>query len=366
MDKDSKYMRMALEMAAKALDGTYPNPMVGAVILKKGRIIGKGYHPKAGADHAEIAAIKNSRGSLSGAEMYVTLEPCTHYGKTPPCVPSIIESGISRVVVATLDPNPITKGRGIKALRKAGISVEIGPCEAEAKRLNRKYIKYITTGLPYITAKLAQSLDGKTAARDGSSKWITSESARKYAKKMRSSYDAIVVGANTVVKDDPMLMGAEKNRPPFRVVLDSSLRLPEASRIVRSARATPLILGTTELAPKNRLKRFNGIDGVEVITVKSRKGKVSLRPFFKRLAEKGIVNILVEGGGELIGSLMDEALVDEWLIYIAPRILGGENTSVKGLGVPNIQSSLDLLDVTCEKIGDDILIKGLSCNGPAY
>ena len=200
-------MQLALKLAARTKDRTYPNPMVGAVIVRGGKVIGKGYHKRAGEDHAEIKAIKDASGKCAGATLYVTLEPCDHYGKTPPCTGAIIGSGIKRVVMAMKDPNPLNSGRGMKTLQRAGILVNSGLCEEEAAALNKKYIKFITGGVPYVTLKLAQSVDGKIAAADGTSKWITSEASRKFAKKMRSTFDAIMVGANTAIMDDPLLLG---------------------------------------------------------------------------------------------------------------------------------------------------------------
>ncbi|MBU0570861.1 MAG: bifunctional diaminohydroxyphosphoribosylaminopyrimidine deaminase/5-amino-6-(5-phosphoribosylamino)uracil reductase RibD [Candidatus Omnitrophica bacterium] len=362
MDDHVKYMRTALLLAAKAEDRTYPNPMVGAVIVAGGKIIGRGYHRKAGCDHAEIAAIKSVSGPLAGAEMFVTLEPCAHYGKTPPCAQVIIKSGIRKVNVAMLDPNPLVSGRGVKALRACGISVNTGLLRSRAYRLNRKYLKYITTGLPYVTVKLAQSIDGKIAARDGSSKWITCASSRKYVKKLRACFDAICVGANTVRADDPSLLaGTKRGRGISRIVVDSALRIPLSSNLVKTARSAPLIIGTTEFASAKRVEKFRNVKGVEVIVTKSKGGKVSLRAFLKKLGQKGIVNILVEGGGEIAGSFADEALADEWIFFIAPKIIGGDHASVKGKGVRSVMDVIKLKDVRWEGSGDDLIVRGREC-----
>ncbi len=362
-NKDMEYMRLALQLAAKATDKTSPNPMVGAVILKDGKIIGRGYHRKAGEDHAEIMAIKDAAGRSSGAEMFVTLEPCSNYGKTPPCVPVIIESGIKKVNIAMRDPNPVNAGRGIKSLRAAGISVKVGLCGDGARGLNRKYIKYITTGYPYVTVKLAQSLDGKIAARDGSSKWITSSGSRTRAKKMRSFFDAVVVGANTVCEDDPLLLNW-KGAPyrTRRVVVDSSLRMPFDSNLIKSAGKSPVIIATTDRAQGSLVKKFSKVKGVEIFVVRSKNKKVNLRAFLKKLGRNDIANVLVEGGGELVGSFIDEGLVDEWMFFIAPKILGGAASSVKGSGVANIRKAIDLRDVEFEKSGRDIMVRGFTCS----
>ncbi len=355
-----KYMAMALKLAAKARDKTYPNPMVGAVIVKGGKVVGSGYHRRAGEDHAEVRAISSAGAACAGGTMFVTLEPCDHYGRTPPCTHAIVASGIRSVNIAIKDPNPLNSGRGIRTLTAAGISVNVGLCAGEAKALNRKYIKFITRGLPYVTVKLAQSLDGKIAARDGTSKWISCGASRKYVRKIRHDFDAIVVGCNTVLKDDPFLLD-EKRRGygVSRVIVDTRLRTPLDSHIIRTAEKSPVVIGTTELAPPSRVERFRKISGVEVIVTRSKKSKVSLRSFLARLARKGMVNVLVEGGGELAGSLIDEALVDEAIFFIAPKIIGGSYSSVKGKGVRTISEALELRDVRVKRFGEDVFVRGV-------
>ena len=351
---DLRYMKLALELAAKAKEGTYPNPMVGAVIVKGRKVVGKGYHRKAGKDHAEIRAIKSAGSKCRGAEMYVTLEPCDHFGKTPPCTQAIIDSGIRRVKFAMKDPNPLNNGRGIKRLRRSGISVSELSCGEEVSNLNRKYIKFIKKGLPYVTLKLAQSADGKTSAKDGSSKWITSKASRDYAKNLRSNFDAIIVGVNTAVNDNPLLLGeGRRGKQIIRVVVDSRLRTSLDSKLIRTAAVSPVIIATTELAPRGRLKKFSGLKGVEIMETKSKKKKVPLKPFLKKLAQKGIVDSLVEGGGQLAASFMDEGLVDEVMFFIAPKIISGAKT---------ITSAMDLRNTKMKKIGSDILLRGLVCS----
>ncbi|MFC1548740.1 bifunctional diaminohydroxyphosphoribosylaminopyrimidine deaminase/5-amino-6-(5-phosphoribosylamino)uracil reductase RibD [Candidatus Omnitrophota bacterium] len=361
-DKE-KHMALALKLAGKAKGKTYPNPMVGAVIVKAGKVIGRGYHKKAGEDHAEIAAIKDAAGGCRGAVMFVSLEPCDHYGKTPPCTEAIIKSGISTVYAAMKDPNPINSGRGLNKLKRAGIKVNVGLLKEEAKALSRKYIKFITRGLPYVTVKLAQSVDGKIAARDGSSKWISSKLSRKFVKKIRSEFNAIVVGANTVANDDPFLLDEKrKGYDVSRVVVDTRLRMPFNSNIIKTANRAPVIIGTTELAPDGKIAKFHRVKGVKVIKTKSKRGKVSLKPFLTKLAQEGMVNVLVEGGGGLVGSLIDEGLVDEAMFFISPKIIGGEYASVKGKGVPSIGKALKLDDLEIKRSGEDIFIRGLVCS----
>ncbi|RKY42651.1 MAG: bifunctional diaminohydroxyphosphoribosylaminopyrimidine deaminase/5-amino-6-(5-phosphoribosylamino)uracil reductase RibD [Candidatus Makaraimicrobium thalassicum] len=363
INDEKKYMVLALKLAARAKDRTYPNPMVGAVIVKNGKIVGTGYHRRAGESHAEIRAIAAAAGACSGGTLFVTLEPCDHYGRTPPCTRAIIASGIKNVNIAMKDPNPVNSGRGIRRLRNAGIPVNVGLCAGEAKRLNRKYIKFISTGLPYVTVKLAQSVDGKIAARDGTSKWISSDTSRNYVRKIRSDFDAIAVGVNTVLKDDPFLFGTKRRGSDVpRIIVDTRLRTPLDSNIVRTADRAPVIIGATELAPRSRVERFRRVRGVEIVVTRSKRSKVSLKVFLARLARKGIVNVLFEGGGELIGSLMDESLVDEVMFFIAPKIIGGSYSSVKGKGAGNIAGVLGLRDVEVRRSGDDIFVRGLTCS----
>jgi diaminohydroxyphosphoribosylaminopyrimidine deaminase/5-amino-6-(5-phosphoribosylamino)uracil reductase len=356
----TKYMALALKLAEKAKDRTYPNPMVGAVLVKAGKIVGRGYHRKAGEDHAEVAAIKDAGRACRGATMFVTLEPCDHYGKTPPCTRAIIESGIRTVYAAMKDPNSLNSGRGVKRLRGAGISVYVGLLKEEARLLNRKYIKFVTKGLPYVTVKLAQSMDGKIAARDGSSKWISSTVSRKLVKKMRAGYDAILIGSGTVMNDDPFLLDEKrKGYDVSRVVADTRLRTPFNSNIISTARKAPVIIGITGLAPEERVKKFSKVKGVRILKAKSKNNRVSMKSLLSLLAREGMVNILVEGGGELVGSLMDDGLVDEVMFFISPKIIGGGYSSIKGKGIPNIARALNLKDIEVRKSGEDIFVRGL-------
>jgi len=360
--KSQEHMLLALRLARKAQDKTYPNPMVGAVIVKRGRVIGRGYHKRAGADHAEVAAISSLKHSSRGATMYVTLEPCNHYGKTSPCTKAIIESGVKTVNIAMRDPNPINSGRGIGVLKKAGIKINVGLCEEEAQNLNRKYIKFITTGLPFVTLKSAQSLDGKIAARDGSSKWISCTTSRKYTRSLRPNFDAIMIGSGTLLKDNPYLLDErKKGYGVTRVVVDTKLKLSISSNIVKTAGKSPVIVCTTELSSPAKKKKLEAT-GVEVLSIKSASGKVPVRRALKALGKKGIVNVLVEGGGELVGSLVDKGLVDEVMFFISPRIIGGSYSSIKGKGVPNIASTLDLEDVEVKRSGEDIFVRGYVCS----
>jgi len=357
---NAECMLSALSLAKKAKDKTYPNPMVGALITRGGRVIGRGYHRRAGSAHAEINAIRSVAGSCRGAEMYVTLEPCDHYGKTSPCTSAIIASGISQVYVAMKDPNPVCAGRGIKRLKKAGLCVNLGLCEAEARDLNRKYIKFITRRFPYVTIKLAESLDGKIAARNGSSKWISSEISRKFVRKIRAEFDAILVGSNTVRVDDPFLLDEKKKGyNTARIVVDSRLKMSLSSNLIKTVRKSPVMIGTTELADERKIEKLRKVRGVRVIVIKSKKGKVALKPFLKQLYKVGIVNILVEGGGRLAGSLIDESLADEVMFFISPKIIGGDGySSVAGSGAKNVRAATPITNVKVRRMGEDIFVRG--------
>ncbi len=357
------YMHLALNLASKAKERTYPNPMVGAIIVKNGRIEGRGYHKKAGCDHAEVMAIKNAGTRCRGGEMYVTLEPCDHWGRTPPCTETIIKSGIKHVIIGMLDPNPVNTGKGIKKLKRSGIKISMGRYEKEIAFLNRKYIKSITTGMPYITLKSAQTLDGKIAARDGSSKWVSNNRSRNYAKRLRSRYNAIMIGTNTLVNDDPFLLDEKKSGYNVcRVVIDSSLKIPLSSNIIKTSEKSPVIIATTEKAPQNKISKLKNITGVQVIQHRSKKGRVSLLPLFKELYKRGLINVLVEGGGELAGSLLDASLIDEVMFFVSPKLLGGDKNSIKGKGVSTINKALELNNISIKKISEDLLITGVVNN----
>jgi diaminohydroxyphosphoribosylaminopyrimidine deaminase / 5-amino-6-(5-phosphoribosylamino)uracil reductase len=354
-----KYMEYALGLAVKGAGRTHPNPMVGAVIVSSGKIIGEGYHRKAGLSHAEPVAIKNAKKDPKGAVMFVTLEPCDHYGRTPPCTEAIIKSGIRKVFVAMKDPNPINSGRGIRKLRRNGITVEVGLLSRKARELNRAYVKFVREGMPYVTIKLAQSADGKIAAGDGTSKWISSPLSRSYVKKLRAFSDGVMVGINTVLKDDPLLMPARRPLGSFyRIVLDSDLRISTGSRLIATAGLSPLILATTSSAPEKKIKSLSSKMGVEVLVLKNKNRQVDARELLRKLAGRGIISILCEGGGELAGSLVDKDLADEAIFFIAPKILGGERFSVAGKGASSMDRATILTDVHTFKSGIDVVMRG--------
>lgn len=335
MNVDERYMRIALGLAKKAEGHTSPNPMVGAVIVKNGRVVGRGYHKRCGSAHAEVNAIRDAGRHARGATMYVTLEPCDHFGRTPPCTNAIIDSGVRRVIAAMKDPNPINNGRGLKKLKLNGIETRINVLKDEAQSLNKPYIKFVTKKMPYVTLKLAESLDGKIAARTGDSKWITSEDARRYVHELRSKSDAVMVGANTVISDNPKLLARGGVRQPLRIVVCGQRKIPVNAKI------------------------FSDTKKSSVVLARSRTGRVDIGRLLKQLAGLQIVNILVEGGGELAASLIESKLVDRFLFFIAPKIIGGRDavTSVEGLGVGRIADAVILKNLKTRRFKNDILLE---------
>lgn len=362
--EDEKYMRLALELAQRAKGLTSPNPCVGAVVVKDGKIVAKGYHRKAGGPHAEIYALRQAGANAYGATLYVSLEPCRHYGRTPPCVDSIISSRIKRVVAAMKDPNPANNGRGLEALRKRGLEVKVGVLEEEARRLNEPFIKFIRTGIPFVTVKVAQSLDGKIATHMGNSRWLTCERSREFAHRLRSQVDAILVGIETVLKDDPLLSvrhrgkGA-KIKQPAKIILDSALRVPAEAKIFSKSSSGRVIIATTALAPKEKAEALRK-KGAEILTIESEDGKVNIKTLLRILGRKEITHILIEGGGEVIASALEAKVVDRALFFIAPKIIGGRKapTSVEGVGTNRVSQAIGLKDIRVERIGDDILMEG--------
>jgi len=363
MNQHIIYMRIALALAKRAEGKTSPNPLVGALVVRNGRIVGKGYHKKAGTPHAERIALKQAIGKTKEATLYVTLEPCDHYGKTPPCTDAIIQSGIKKVVVGMRDPNPVNNGSGIRRLRNHGIQVEVGVLKEEALAINRPFIKMVTKKMPYVTVKVAQSLDGKIATVSGDSRWITNSRSRAKVHMLRSKVDAILVGVNTVIKDNPLLTvrlpGKSAHARPVRVILDTHLKTPLRSKVVLSASKAPIIIATTkDAASKKALPYLK--KGVEIITVPEKRSRVDVKFLLKILAKRHIAHVLTEGGGEVIASLLNEGLVDRMQIFIAPKIIGGSKapTSVEGGGVRKMSAALNMKTVDVRRIGEDIIIEG--------
>ena len=357
---DEFYMRRAIELAKKGRGWTNPNPMVGAVIVKNGSIIGEGYHEKCGELHAERNAIASLTESAEGATLYVTLEPCCHYGKTPPCVDQIIENRIKRVVIGMVDPNPLVSGKGVKKLQEAGIDVTVGILEDKCKKLNEVFIKYITKKKPFVVLKTAMSLDGKISTTSGESKWITDKEARENVHILRNELTAIMIGIDTVIIDNPELTCRIPNgRNPIRIVVDSNLRIPYDSKILQTAKKFKTIIATTEKARKEKIHKLKDL-GIIVIETKSKNEKVDLKDLMHKLGNQNIDSILLEGGSTLNYSALESGIVDKILVYIAPKIIGGmkSKTPVGGSGISHLKDAFKVRELSTSIIGKDILLQG--------
>ncbi len=356
---DEYFMRLAMRLAAKAKGKTSPNPMVGALVVKRRKILAWGYHERSGLPHAEVVALGRAGKNAKGAKLYVTLEPCTHFGRTPPCINQIIKSGIKEVIVGTFDPNPVNNGKGIAALREKNIKVKVGFLETELKKLNAPFIKYITKKMPYVTVKVGQSLDGKIATKTGDSKWITSDKSRAYAHRLRRNYDAIMVGVNTVLRDNPTLNVWFSKRQPLKIIVDSQLSTPQDANIFSPNREVVIV--TLPVRPGQETANRKILEGkAKVLEVKERAGQINLKDMMKKLAQLEITNIFVEGGGTLIGSLFDEGLVDKVLFFVSPKVIGGKDaiSSVMGRGISRIEKAVKLKNVKIKRIGEDFLVEG--------
>jgi len=347
---DERWMRRALLLAAEGIGETNPNPVVGCVVARQGRVLGEGFHRRAGAPHAEVEALGRAGASAKGATLYVTLEPCAHHGRTPPCAPLVRDSGVRRVVAALRDPDPRVAGRGLRLLRSAGVEVETGTLAAEAEALNSRFLTAARRGRPFVLLKAALTLDGRIATAGGASKWITSPAQRCQARWLRRLHDAVVVGIGTVLADDPLLLPQPRTRRPFaRVVLDTRLRLPLASRLVRSASARTPVLVVTAAAGGARRRALEA-RGVEVVKVATRGGRVEPRALLAALRERGLASVMVEGGSEVLGSFLAARLVDEVALFRAPLLLGGRGSKAAfGGGDPRaIRDALRLEPVPAE------------------
>ena len=361
---EEKFMKMALALAHSGIGAVNPNPLVGAVIVKDGQIIATGYHKKYGAPHAEIEAFNAAKASgedVAGAEMYVTLEPCSHFGKTPPCASAIVEKGIKRVYIAMKDPNPLVSGAGIRIHEEAGIEVVTGILEKEAMKLNEIFIKYITTSKPFVLFKSAMTLDGKIASHTGDSRWITSEPARAFVHEIRNEYSAIMVGIGTVLNDNPSLdtrLDRKDTRNPVRIIVDSMARLPLDAKVLKKD-GTKVIVAVGENAPKDKIDMLEQA-GAKVIVSGNERGGVNLEMLMERLGSLKIDSILLEGGGTLAASMLENGLVDKVSSFIAPKIIGGAHskTPVEGKGIEKMADAIELIDVSYRQIGPDIIVEG--------
>ena len=358
--QDEDYMRMALELARNARGRTSPNPMVGAVIVKNERVVGVGWHRKAGTPHAEIHALAMAGELARDAVLYVTLEPCSHYGRTEPCAKAVVEAGIRRAVIAMKDPNPKVSGRGMEILRNAGIEVVCGVLKKEAERLNEVFLKWVITGKPFLVMKTAMSLDGKIATVTGESQWITNELSRRRVHEWRDIYDGILVGIQTVLKDDPSLttrLPHGKGKNPIRIVVDSKARISLSSRLLTDG-AAPTMVAVTERALPERIEAIRKAGAV--VLVAGGGEHVDLQDLMRQLGERGICSVFVEGGGTINFSLLQEGLVDKIHAFIAPKLLGGRTalTSVEGDGFSALSKAAELRDISVEMLGADILVSG--------
>ena len=363
-NNDKKFLDMTIGLAEKALGDTSPNPLVGCVIVKAGKIISRGYHKKCGQAHAEINAIEKAGKNSVGASLYVNLEPCAHYGRTGPCAEAIIKAGIRKVFIGIKDPNHLTCGKGIRMLRKAGITVELAKDKKPFEELNEIFIKHITTGHPFIAVKAAQSIDGKIATRTFDSKWITGKHSRCHAQFLRKKYDAIMVGVNTVLQDNPYLSCRYGDKldedAPVKIIVDSTLRTPANSNIFSGLSPAPVIIATTERASKNKIKQFNSMDVDMIICPQDKRKQVDLEYLVCELGKHEITSILVEGGGRLNGSFFDAKLADKIYFFVAPKIIGGDNAvnSVGALGINKLDQVINIRDIKYTSFGDDLLAEG--------
>lgn len=363
MNKED-YMRRALELAKLGAGYTNPNPMVGCVVVKDGRVISEGYHERYGEFHAERNALTRCREDASGADLYVTLEPCCHYGKTPPCTEIIIEKKIARVFVGSMDSNPLVAGKGVQILRDAGIEVETGILEEECLKLNEVFYHYMQTKLPFVVMKYAMTLDGKIACATGDSKWVTGEAARTHVHELRKRYKGIMVGIGTVLADDPMLnCRIAEGADPIRIVCDSRIRIPLDSQLVRTAHEIPVILACAKQkfeAEENeeKIKRLEDA-GVTLVPTGS-DGNVDLKELMQILGDRKIDSILLEGGGTLNASALEAGIVDKVYAYIAGKLIGGKGapTPISGTGIQKMADAVQLKDIEIRQMGEDICVTG--------
>ncbi|TDA65668.1 MAG: bifunctional diaminohydroxyphosphoribosylaminopyrimidine deaminase/5-amino-6-(5-phosphoribosylamino)uracil reductase RibD [Clostridia bacterium] len=405
---DISYMQLALDLARQGLGYTSPNPAVGAVVVSPdGEIVGRGYHHRAGEAHAEINALQEAGARARGATLYVTLEPCSHYGRTPPCVRAVIAAGVARVVAAMVDPNPLVAGRGLAQLADAGLMVQAGVMAEQARELNEMWVRFVTAGRPWVSLKAAVSLDGKLATARGDSRWITGWPARSYGHWLRQIHDAVLVGIGTVLADDPLLTvrlvgkvpareydraddqagkavtpgpgpvqpsgspGGEAGRAgrnPVRVILDSRLRLPVAARVVTVKSAAPTLVATTRRADPDRREALRA-RGVEILVVEEdAAGRVSLPHLAEELARRGIASILVEGGAEVHAGFLEAGLVDKVYFFLAPRLIGGREApgAIGGRGAASVAAAARLSGTKVDRLGEDLLVTGYPVSGLRY
>jgi diaminohydroxyphosphoribosylaminopyrimidine deaminase/5-amino-6-(5-phosphoribosylamino)uracil reductase len=362
-DKDEKFMKEALRQAGKGIGRTSPNPAVGAVIVRQGRVIASGHHKRAGAAHAEVEALsKIGEKARAGDTLYVTLEPCHHHGRTPPCTEAILRSGLKKVVVGMKDPNPKVRGGGCEFLAKNGVDVHVGVLEPECRRLNEWFLKFVTAGRPFVIAKTALTMDGWTATATGHSQWVTSEKSRRFGHRLRDRVDAIMVGIGTVLSDDPLLTTRVRYRTgkdPVRIVVDTRLRIPESARVLHADSAAETVLAVGEGVSEKRLKAIQK-KRISTLVCPTREGKLDLNALMDRLGAMSITSVLLEGGATLMGAMIRERLVDKFFFFKAPKILAGDDgvPMASGSGPKRMDDSIRLKDLAIRRLGEDLLVMG--------
>ncbi len=359
---DQYYMQKAIELSLVGIGMVNPNPLVGAVIVKNNKIIGEGYHASFGEAHAEIIAINNATADCTGTTMYVTLEPCSHFGKTPPCALKIIDYKFDRVVIGIIDPNPLVSGKGIQLLKDAGIKVTTGVLSNKITKMNEVFINYITKKTPFVVMKTASTFDGKTATKSGDSKWISSEKSRKFVHQLRQQYSGIMVGINTIIVDDPELNVRDYNgqiKNPVKIIIDSNARIPINAKALTRNNDTQTIVAVTSKASKFKIEQLINI-GAYVIVCPHTKQGVDLKYLMVQLGNISIDSILLEGGGTLNFSALKQGIVNKIITFIAPKIIGGANspTPVTGNGIEQLSNAIKIKNLSSEIIGDDILLQG--------
>ena len=353
---DTKYMKRALTLAKKGLGKTSPNPAVGCVIVKNGTIVGEGWHKRAGGHHAEVHALEMAGVLSQGADAYVTLEPCSHTGKTPPCCDALIRAGVKRVVAGMSDPNPQVNGGGLRALQQAGIETLCGILEDECCSINRPFLKSIKSRHPYVTYKCAMTLDGKIASVTGDSRWISGEVSRKVVHRMRANSDAIMVGVDTIIADNPQLTVRHvKGRDPLRIIVDSRLRTPESVAVLSGTLAQGTMIATTETNPKVHARYLKS--GARILVCNSVDGKVDLHDLWNKLGDLGIHTLLLEGGSRLAGEALKQGLIDQCSFFYAPKVIGSDGFSSFAItGVTDMSHAIKFSDLSMKRIGADIMV----------
>lgn len=362
MNEHKTWMKRALRLAEKGGLRAHPNPRVGAVVVHKGKVRGEGYHAYFGGPHAEVTALRKAGRRAKKAILYVTLEPCSTWGKTPPCVDTVIASGVKEVVIGSIDPNPLNHYLGVRALKKAGIRVRVGILAHEVERQNQPFFKAMRTGYPYVTLKMAQSLDGKIATKTGRSRWISSKASRDFVHRLRTEADALLVGKNTALQDNPRLQarnGTQGNQRPWRVVLDPNLELPSSARVFRGSQLTLVAISEKKMKKIDRLTRLSSQSSRILIPVPEKEGRLGLKYLLQQLVSLGVNHLLVEGGGEVAWSLLSQRLVDRLIWIVAPKIIGGRNakTSVEGEGIKRMEQAFPLVWEKAYQLGDDWVLE---------